>query len=148
DVAFRAANTKLPRRAGTGLAPVPADLRAHLAINGAEVAASDLSGKVAGSSMKGAVTIGAGEPLRVNGRIEADQADASELFAIVTGAPRRVGPSTDWVAEPFGPPAAPPLQGRVEFRVANAQWMTGAPAKDLAGAVTFNPSGFSLADVT
>ena len=148
DVAFRAANTKLPRRAGTGLAPVPADLRAHLAINGAEVAATDLSGKVAGSSVKGAVTVGVGEPLRVNGRIETDQADASELFAIVTGAPRPSGLSTDWVAEPFGTPAAPPLQGRIEFRAANAQWMAGAPARDVAGAVTFSPSGFSLADVT
>jgi AsmA-like protein len=148
DVAFRAANTKLPRRAGAGLAPVPADLRAHLAISGAEVAAMDLSGKVAGSTVKGAVTVGVGEPLRVNGRIETDQADASELFAIVTGAPRPAGASADWVTEPFGAPAAPPLEGRIEFRVASAQWMAGTPAKDLAGAVTFKPSGFSLADVT
>jgi uncharacterized protein involved in outer membrane biogenesis len=148
DVAFRAANAKLPRRAGAALAPAPADLRAHLAINGAEVAATDLSGKVAGSTVKGAVTVGIGEPLRVNGRIETDQADASELFAIVTGAPRPAGPAADWVAEPFGTPAAPPLDGRIEFRAATAQWMAGAPARDLTGAVTFKPSGFSLADVT
>jgi hypothetical protein len=148
DVAFRAANTKLPRRAGTGLAAAPADLHAHLAINGAEVAVTELSGKVAGSTVRGAVTVGVGEPLRVSGRIETDQADASELFAIVTGAPRPAGPSAEWVAEPFGQPAAPPLQGRIEFRAANAHWMAGAQAKDLAGTVTFSPSGFSLADVT
>jgi uncharacterized protein involved in outer membrane biogenesis len=148
DVAFRAGNTKLPRRIGAGAAPVSADVHAHLAINGAEVAATDLSGKVAGSSVKGAVTVGTGVPLRVNGRIETDQADAVELFAILAGAPRPAVASMDWVAEPFGQPAAPPLEGRVEFRAANVQWMAGAPAKDLAGAVTFTPSGFSLADVT
>jgi uncharacterized protein involved in outer membrane biogenesis len=148
DVAFRAANTKLPRRTGAVLAPAPADLRAHLAINGPEVAATDLSGKVAGSNVKGAVTVVIGEPLRVNGRIETDQADASELLAIVTGSPRPAAPSADWVAEPFGSPAVPPLEGRIEFRAANAQWTTGAPARDLAGTVTLSPSGFSLANVT
>jgi uncharacterized protein involved in outer membrane biogenesis len=144
DVAFRAANTKLPRRTGTA----PADLRAHVTINGSEVAATDLSGKVAGSSVKGAVTLGIGEPLRVNGRIETDQADASELVAIFTGAPRPPGPSAEWMAEPFGQPAAPPLEGRIEFRTANAQWAGGPPARDLTGVVAFNRAGFSLSEVT
>src|SRR5262249_50407853 len=145
---FRAANTKLPRRAAAGAPPLPADLRTHLVINGDEVSATDLSGKVAGSTVKGAVTVGLGEPLRVNGRIETDHADASELFAIFAGAPRASGLSADWVAEPFGLPAAPPLDGRIEFRAANAQWMAGAPARELTGIVTFRPSGFLVSDVT
>lgn len=146
DVTFRAANTKLPRRAG-GPAAIPADLKAHLAIRGPEVTVTDLAGKVAGSSVKGALTVGAGEPLRVNGRIEADQADAGELFAILTGAPRPAAAAPEWIAEPFGQPAAPPMEGRVEFRAASAQWVAGAPARDVAGAITFDRSGFSVADV-
>src|SRR5262249_54460410 len=113
DVALRAANTKLPRRAG----PVagPAELRAHLAIDGHECAVADLAGKVAGAAVKGGLTFGLGEPLQVNGRIETDQADAGELFAIIAGAPPSAsgGRSTEWVAEPFGRPAAPALAGRV-----------------------------------
>jgi len=148
DVTLRAANTKLPRRAG--LATVPADLRAHLAIDGTDVAATDLSGKVAGTTVKGALTLGLGEPLRINGRIETDQVDAGELFAIIAGAPRSMpgSRSPEWTAEPFGQPMAPELEGRVEFRTANAQWMAGVATKDLVGAVKFEPSGFSLADVT
>src|SRR5258708_39845910 len=42
----------------------------------------------------------------------------------------------------------PVLEGRVEFRTANAQWMAGVATKDLAGTVKFEPSGFALADVT
>lgn len=146
DVAFRAANTKLPRRAGP--APIPADLQARVAINGPEVAVTDLSGKVAGSTLKGALTVRVGEPLRVDGRIETDQADAGELFAILTGAPRPTGPSPEWVAEPFGQPPAPSMEGRVEFRAANAQWMSGAPARDVAGVIKFDPSGFSITDMS
>ncbi|HLK83240.1 MAG TPA: AsmA family protein [Xanthobacteraceae bacterium] len=148
DVTFRAANTKLPRRAGSPA--VPADLRARLAIDGREVAVTDLSGKIAGAAVKGSLMISLGEPLRVNGRIEADQVDAGELAAIATGAPRAAPGvrSPEWVAEPFGPPMAPAAEGRVEFKAANAQWMTGVAAKDVAGWVRFEPSGFSLADVT
>jgi uncharacterized protein involved in outer membrane biogenesis len=148
DVALRAANTKLPRRVGS--AAVPADLRAHLAIEGHEVAVTDLAGKIAGAAVKGGVTVGLGEPLRVNGRIEADQADAGELFAILASAPPSApgSRSAEWVAEPFGQPIAPAMEGRLEFRAANAQWMAGVTTKDLAGTVKFEPSGFSLVDVT
>src|SRR5262249_33158326 len=148
DVSLRGANTKLPHRVGS--AAVPADLRARGAIDGNDVAVTDLSGKVAGATVKGRLTLGLGEPLRVNGRIETDQMDAGELFAVFTGAPRTTtgGRSAEWVVEPFGQPAAPALEGRVEFRTANAQWLAGIVTKDLVGAVKFEPSGFSLADVS
>jgi large subunit ribosomal protein L24 len=165
DVTFRAASTKLPRRAGGTAAA--ADLHAHLAIRGSEVATTDLAGKLAGSAVKGALTVGAGRPLRVNGRIEInDQADAAELFAVLTGAPRTTGlgtttglgaaaPAQEWTAEPFGTPAPPPMEGRVEFKAASAQWTAGArdaarDARDIAGAIRFDSSvsGFFLTDVT
>jgi len=148
NVSLRAANTKLPRRAGS--AAVPADLRAHIAINGNEVAVTDLSGKVAGTAVKGGVTLGLGEPLQINGRIEADRVDAGELFAVFAGAPRSetAGRSPEWVAEPFGQPTLPTAEGRVEFRAGNAQWIAGLATKDLVGAVKFEPSGFSLTTVT
>jgi hypothetical protein len=148
DGALRAANAKLPRRAGS--VAVPADLRAHLAIDGHEVAVTDLTGKVAGAAVKGGLTFGLGEPLQVNGRIETDHVDAGELFAIITSAPPSAsgGRSTEWVAEPFGRPMVPALEGRVEFRTANAQWMAGVATKDLAGTIKFEPTGFALADVT
>jgi uncharacterized protein involved in outer membrane biogenesis len=148
DVALRAASTKLPRRVGS--VAVPADLRAHLAIEGHQVAVTDLAGKIAGAAVKGGVTLGLGEPLRLSGRIEADQVDAGELFAIMTSAPPSApgSRSTEWVAEPFGQPTAPAVEGRLEFRTANAQWMAGVATKDLAGTVQFAPSGFSLVDVT
>jgi large subunit ribosomal protein L24 len=158
DVTFRAASTKLPRRAG-GPAAIGVDLHGHLAIKGSEVTTKDLAGKVAGSSVKGDLTVGVGRPLKINGRIEiSDQADAAELFAILTGAPRAMGPAQEWTAEPFGTPAAPPMEGSIEFKAASAQWTTGArdareaarDARDITGAIRFDPSvsGFFLTNVT
>src|SRR4029077_15189718 len=71
DVSFRAANTKLPRRVGS--ATIRADVRARVAPNGNDTPVTDLSGKVAGTTVKGGVMLGLGEPLQVNGRIEVDQ---------------------------------------------------------------------------
>ena len=148
DVALRAANTKLPRRPGSGA--VPADLRAHVAIDGNEVTLTNLSGKIAGTTVKGDLTLGRGEPLQVNGRIETDRVDAGELLAVFAGAPRPStgGRSPEWVAEPFGPAIAPALEGRVEFRTATAQWIAGIATRDLAGVVDFEPSGLALTGVT
>jgi uncharacterized protein involved in outer membrane biogenesis len=152
DVALRAADAKLPRRAGAPAVPV--DLRAHVAVDGDAVSLSDLAGKIAGSAVKGRVALGLGQPLRVDGRIEADQIDAGELFAMLTGAPyvaaRGAAPDRgpEWATEPFTDPAGPALDGRIEFRVTAARWPAGLTTRDLAGIVKFEPAGFSLSDVT
>jgi len=148
DVALRATNAKLPHRSGSAF--VPADIRAHAVIDANEIAMTNISGRVAGTAVKGGLTFGLGEPLRVNGRIDADQLDAGELFAIYTGAPRSTSASgtPEWVAEPFGQPMTPALEGRVEFRVASAQWTAGIATKDFAGVIKLTPSGFALTDAS
>jgi uncharacterized protein involved in outer membrane biogenesis len=148
DVSLRAADARLPRRAGS--AAVPVDLRTHMAIDENAVRLTDLSGKVAGATVKGRLVFGLGQPLRVDGRIEADQVDAGELLAIFAGAPRPAarGPTPEWVAEPFAPMAATALDGRIEFRAATAQWIAGLTTRDLAGVAKLEPSGVSLTDVT
>jgi uncharacterized protein involved in outer membrane biogenesis len=147
DVSLRAADAKLPRRAGS--LAVPVDLRSHVEIAGSAVTLTNMSGKIAGAAVKGRLSLGLGQPTQVNGRIDADQVDAGELFAVLTGTPRAArGAPPEWAAEPFGPAVAPALDGHIEFRAANAQWATGPAIRDLAGVAKFEPSGFSLTDVT
>jgi hypothetical protein len=146
DVSLRAADSRLPRRGPSGAVPV--DLRGHVAIDGSAVALSDLAGRIAGANVKGRLAFGLGQPLQVNGRIEADQVDAAELIALFTGTPRARGQSVEWPAEPFVQTTVPPLEGRVEFRAATARWAAGLVTRDLAGAARFEPSGLSLTDVT
>jgi uncharacterized protein involved in outer membrane biogenesis len=148
DVSLRAADAKLPHRAGSAVVPV--DVRAHAVINGNAVSLTDIAGKVAGSAVKGRLALGLGQPLQVEGRVEADHVDAGELFAILTGAPRSAarGATPEWTTDPFNAAASPALEGRVEFRAANAQWPAGLTTRDLSGVARFEPSGFSLTDVS
>ncbi len=147
DVTLRAADTRLPRRALA--TAVPVDLRGHVASNAGAVTLSDLAGKVGGATVRGRLAFGAGEPLSVNGRIDADQVDAGELIAIFTGTPRAPARAPqDWSSEPFGQVNLPAMDGRVEFRAETALWNGALATRDLAGALNLDGSGFSLAGVT
>jgi len=146
DVVLRAADARLPRRAPS---TVPVDLRGKLAIEGAALKFTDLSGRVAGAAVKGRLAVGLGAVPRVDGRIEADQVDGAELVAILAGAPRPAkGAPAVWPAEPFAAPALPALAGRIEFHAGNVQWAPGIAAHDLQGAVVSTESGISLDGAT
>ncbi len=146
DVTLRAADARLPRR-GPG-ALVPVDLRAHVEIGGETVNLIGLSGKIAGSDVKGQLLLGLDPPLQVNGRIEADQLDGAALIGLLTGAPANSAASTWWSAEPFGQPSVPAMEGAVEFRVGNVSWPGILVARTFAGTLHLKPSGFSLTGVT
>jgi uncharacterized protein involved in outer membrane biogenesis len=146
-VALRAADAKLPHRAP---ATVPVDLRGKLAIDGSALKFTDLTGRVAGTAVKGRLAVGLGAVPRLDGRIEADRVDGAEVVAVLAGAPRPQARSaaTAWPAEPFVAPAAPAFAGRIEFRAGSVQWAPGIAAPDLQGAVGFSESGFTLDGVT
>jgi large subunit ribosomal protein L24 len=147
DVALRAADAKLPRRAP---ATVPVDLRGKLAIDGSALKFTDLAGRVASAAVKGHLAVGLGAVPQLDGRIEADQVDGAEVVAVLAGAPRPPARSaaTAWPAEPFVAPAVPALAGRIEFRAGSVQWAPGIAARDLQGAIGATQSGFTLDGVT
>jgi uncharacterized protein involved in outer membrane biogenesis len=147
DVALRAADAKLPRRAP---ATVPVDLRGKLAIDGSALKFTDLTGRVAGTAVKGRLAVALGAVPRLDGRIEADQVDGAEVVAVLAGAPRPQvrSAATAWPAEPFIASAAPAFAGRIEFRAGSVQWAPGIAERDLQGAIGFAESGFTLDGVT
>ncbi len=145
-VSLHAADARLPRRGAA--ATVPVDLRGRLAIDGTMLDVMDLSGKVAGSSLTGRLWLNRVQPLRVNGRLDADQVDAAEIVALLAGAPSVRGGGWEWSPDPFAPAGLPALDGSVVFRAMTAQWGGGLVSHDLSGTARFTTSGFSLNDVT
>jgi uncharacterized protein involved in outer membrane biogenesis len=143
DVSLRAADAKLPRRTAT----VPVDLRGKLALEKNGVRLDDLAGRVAGTNVKGRLSVALGAIPRVEGRIDADQLDGAELVAILAGAPSG-GARAPWSSEPFIVPALPAATGRLEFRAGSVQWAPGLVAHDLAGAVLASEGAFALDGAT
>ncbi len=144
DVALRAADAKLPRRAP---ASVPVDLHASLGIDGASFKLDDLSGRVAGSMVRGQVAVGPGPMPHIDGRIDIDQVDGAELVAVLAGA-QRPAPGATWPAEPFAAATVPAFNGRIGFRAGSVQWAPGMVAHDMQGAVIASEAGYALDGVT
>jgi large subunit ribosomal protein L24 len=157
EATLRAVDSQLPRRDSS--VPLPVDVRTRLALFGSTVDIEDVYGKVAGVPLRGRLTLGLDQPMKIDGRIAVQQeVDAGEVIALLTGTPRAAAAAAgaaaaraqpaEWPAEPFAQPVIPALNGRVEFRIVTARWPAGLLARDFAGAVRFEPSGFSLDDVT
>jgi uncharacterized protein involved in outer membrane biogenesis len=156
EATLRAADSQLPHRDMS--VPLPVDVRTRLALFDSTVDLEDVYGKVGGAPLRGQLTLGLGQPMKIDGRITVQQeVDAGEVIALLTGTPRAAAAGTgaaaarqsaEWPAEPFAQPAVPVLSGRVEFRITTARWPAGLVARDLAGAARFEPTGFSLEDVT
>src|SRR5262249_19837850 len=78
DLKVAAADAVMLRPPGADQ-PVPATLKGHLAIKGSDLTFDNFSGVVAGTRVRGRVALAHGQPLRVDGRIEAVAPDAAAL---------------------------------------------------------------------
>src|SRR5262249_7019252 len=84
--------------------PVPVTLRTRLGINNGELAFDAVSAVVAGTGVRGRVTVGvAHQPVRLDGRLEADSLDVAAVAAAIGGIPAAPRGREDWAAEPFTP---------------------------------------------
>jgi len=144
DVTFSAADARLPHRDPS--IAVPVTLATRVAIDGDRITLDRLNGKIAGAAVKGRLAFVAGQPTRVDGRIEADALDSAAVIAAALGAtpaPR----GTSWSPEPFlrGPFAD--LEGDVEFTVSRASFGAGIIGRQLRGIARLEPSAIALENV-
>ncbi len=150
DVALTARDVRLPHRAGA----VPAELKGHVEIKDGFARVSNLDGKLAGSTVKGNLTLSLAQSRTIGGRIDVNRVDAGELIALLAGIPaappaaRGQVQVAEWPSEPFAVVDLPAMEGRVEFRAETATWGGLFATQGLAGVIAFENAGFSLSDVT
>lgn len=143
DLALAAADMRLPR-GPSGLA-VPVNLRARLGVDGERVTFEDIRGRIAGSALVGRLGLVLGHPLRVDGRIDADDIDAGAVIGLGIGMPAAAAPrASGWVAEPFAALALADVVGRIEFSAARAVFTPMLSGEQIRGAVVIEPAAVSL----
>jgi large subunit ribosomal protein L24 len=131
-------------RRGSG--PLPIALKARATVSAGTVAFSDIAGSVAGSPVRGALSISAGAPMRLGGQLSADKIDLAALILTAAGAPP---PATrGWSSQAFAPVLPEGLSGRVELVARQADIGAGIVARNVRGALEFAPSSATLANAT
>lgn len=135
DAALRPLRTAAP-----GSPPLPLVLRSRVRLTSEGAKLDDLVANVAGTQLRGAITLGFASPLHVAGAIDADTVDAAAVVAALAGMPPapagRSGPVV-WSSEPFASGTAAALDGKVAIKVVRAALTPTLLAHQLRGTIAF-----------
>jgi hypothetical protein len=127
-------------------AAVPVSAKAALAIDGSKISFSDVAGTIGKASVHGQLAVDLVSPIAIDGRIDADNADAPEFFAMLLGLPRAEG-GAGWSSSTIGAGAFGALNGAIAFKFDSASLAPSLVVRNLAGAVRFQLGAISVGDV-
>ncbi len=128
-------------------APVPVTLSGKLAMNKEMLALTDASATLAGSNMRGKMSVAWTQPRRVEGDIAADTINAALIVSAVSGFPS--SNTTDlWPIDPFSPGAAAGYQGSVTIKSARASLTPSVIVRNLSAVLTLTGDGATFDDLT
>jgi large subunit ribosomal protein L24 len=132
-------------------AALPLQLRSRVALTEQDAKLTDLAGTLAGTELRGALTLGFASRLSVAGQIEADTLDAAAVVASAIGAPREARPArggapASWSTEPYRAGQFADIEGRVDLKVMRATLTPSLPARQLQTALIFRGAEITLDD--
>jgi large subunit ribosomal protein L24 len=127
-------------------AHLPVALASRLSIDGDEMTFDDLTAVIAGTKLRGQVTLTSGEPYRLTGTLNADDIDLGGLIAASTGMP--AGISFDrawrWPTEPFDGDALKGLDGQVSLKALRARLGPYLDLRQFATDLQFGGGGIAF----
>jgi large subunit ribosomal protein L24 len=130
--------------------PLPATLTGNLTIAGSSLALDDFSGAFAGTGLRGRLGVVLAQPLRVEGRIEADALDASAAIAAAIGMANSGRGRADvsaWSQEPFAQGLFADAAGRIEFTTTQAAFTPALVLRQARGVAKFSRSEIAFTDL-
>jgi large subunit ribosomal protein L24 len=131
-------------------APLPVTLTGNLAVAGSSLKLEDFSGTFAGLALRGRLGFVLSQPLRVEGRIEAETIEASAVIAAAIGMPPQGPARTDtwaWSSEPFAQGLFEDIDGRIEFTAARATFTPMLVLRQARGVAKFSRSEIAFTDI-
>ena len=153
------ANIRSPRPGSAARAaePLPASISARLALSQGMLRLTELTGTVAGASVRGRLGLGLQQqPMAIDGDIELGALDLPAALAMAIGMPAQgaeasaggagTNASAPWPADPFER-ALPPLAGDVAVKAARLALTPKLAARDVRGVVHFGESELALQGV-
>src|SRR5436309_8844930 len=153
------ASLHAPRPAAPGrpAEPLPASLTAGLALRDGMLRLTEVTGTVAGASVRGQLALGLQQqPVSIDGDIELGALDLPVAIGAAIGMPAQgeravasgasANASALWPAEPFEQPL-PSLKGHVAVKAARVALTPKLDARDVRGTVQFGQGQLSLQDI-
>jgi len=147
------------RGAGGGRAALPVTFAAGMAWTGNNLSLSDLNANIGGATLRGKLAVTLQPPYRVQGDIEADNADGTALIAAAIGMPAQAGnnvppqantgaASWAWSSEPFGDGAFGEFTGQVAIKVQRFDMSPRLAAREFRASLRLGRQEFAIDDMT
>jgi uncharacterized protein involved in outer membrane biogenesis len=152
-----------PLRPAGNAAPLPARLNARLTVVGRKMSFDDIDAKLGPSNIRGHLAVDAAGPVRIDGTLDADTADAAALIAGAIGMPGSLPASTPasspspaapnavawvWSSEPFAGGAFADLAGTVALKATRVDITPRLAAREFRAALHFGKDAVSLDGMT
>jgi AsmA-like C-terminal region/AsmA family len=122
--------------------PFPLTARARLAIDGPEIAVTELEGKAGPSNVRGQGKLVLGDLLRVDANLTADQVEVPAIIASIIGMPLQADATADWSGQPFQPWGK--LAGRIVLRAQQAALTPSLSATNVRGTLAIAPQDIAF----
>ncbi|HEY6023705.1 MAG TPA: AsmA-like C-terminal region-containing protein [Pseudolabrys sp.] len=127
--------------------PLPLSMTSHVVIAGGAMTFDNIDATLGGSSIRGKLAIDNASPRRVDGKIEAEAADASAFIAWVIGMPAaRAGPARTWASEPFTAGMFDKFTGNVLLILKRTELLPRLPASELHATLRMGKDEIVLTD--
>ncbi len=126
---------------------LPVTLNGNLSVTPQSLSLGDFSGTFAGSGLRGDLRFVFGQPLGIQGRVESDNVDVSAIVAASIGMSAALEARADtwaWSSEPFTRGLFEDVDGRIEFKLAQANLSPGLALRQAQGVATFSHSAIAF----
>jgi AsmA-like C-terminal region len=130
-------------------APAPVTVKTKIVLADDNLAFRDFTVNLAGSAVRGQMSLVLAQPIHVDGRIAAEAIDVPAVITAAIGMPAQGGARTNqsrWPIEPFAANPFAGVEGKIPFYAVRATLGPGTIAQQVRGVVRFEPSGMALED--
>jgi len=131
-----------------GGAPLPVTGAMNLTLDGQSLSASDIVGTMAGSTMRGKLTLGFDETRKLAGELDLDTIDATALLGAALGTPTgAIVSGWGWQSEPFAGGWPGNYDGSVALKAMRASLTSSLVAREFRAQLRITPDTLSLDNV-
>jgi large subunit ribosomal protein L24 len=128
---------------------LPVTFAGKIGLSGKEVTLNDIAATVAGSALRGKLSVTLASPRQVQGVIEADNLDTPSLVAAVIGMPAGNGKTAwSWSSEPFSSGVLGDYAGQIALQARRAELLPRLMAREFRATLLLGKDQFSFNDMT
>ena len=146
-----AADLRSLRSSAAAGSSLPLQMTSRVALANGTVTFEAIDAKLAGSAIRGRISVNDASPRRIDGAIDADGADISALLARAIGMQPQTaakGAAWGWSSEPFGAGVLGRYSGTVALKFARATVLQQWTSRELKATLRLGEDELSLEDIT